>query len=186
MTPTLSGEATPSGEATSTPQPTSLDATPSDATPTQGADVIPTQGSEAEGSSDGEGSASLAPDDPAGRNVEQLVAAVNELEGDASNGDAIYNGSAETGLGETVNCASCHVGGTNGPQLDGIWSRIESERLSQDSLSDDSAVHYAVESIVRPDAYVVQGYTSGTMPDDYGQALTVQDVADIIAFLSNH
>ena len=118
--------------------------------------------------------------------MEQLVAAVNELEGDASNGDAIYNGSAETGLGETVNCASCHVGGTNGPQLDGIWSRIESERLSQDSLSDDSAVHYAVESIVRPDAYVVQGYTSGTMPDDYGQALTVQDVADIIAFLSNH
>lgn len=149
-------------------------------------DADATEATETPEDTDATEDTSLAPDSPAGTDVEQIMAALEGLEGDANNGGDIYNASAETGIGSIVNCASCHVGGSNGPALEGFWSRVESDRLSQDRFSDYTAEQYTIESIVQPDAYIVGGYREGIMPDNYGETLTVQDLADIIAFLRNH
>ena len=46
-----------------------------------------------------------------------------------------------------------------------------------------TAEQYLRESIVRPDDYVVDGYPPSTMVMTYGDQLTSQDVADLIAYL---
>ncbi|MCB9136646.1 MAG: cytochrome c, partial [Anaerolineales bacterium] len=50
-------------------------------------------------------------------------------------------------------------------------------------VSDYSAERYIRESIVSPDAYVVEGYTPGIMPQNFAQTMTAQDLADVLAFL---
>lgn len=42
---------------------------------------------------------------------------------------------------------------------------------------------YVHESIVSPNAYIVQGFPPGVMPQDYAKKLKSQDVNDLIAFL---
>ena len=39
-------------------------------------------------------------------------------------------------------------------------------------------------AIIDPDAAIVPGYGPGRMPDDYGRALTAQELADLVAFLT--
>jgi len=46
-----------------------------------------------------------------------------------------------------------------------------------------SAVDYLRESIVAPDAHIVEGFASGLMPPAYGDELTEQQVTDLVAFL---
>ena len=42
---------------------------------------------------------------------------------------------------------------------------------------------YLFESIVLPNAYNIEGQWLVEMDDDYGQTLTRQDVADLIAYM---
>ena len=44
-------------------------------------------------------------------------------------------------------------------------------------------LNYRYESIVNPGAYVVQGFQSGIMPQDFGETLGEQDLADLVAYL---
>ena len=66
----------------------------------------------------------------------------------------------------------------------GIAQRAE-ERWQQAGYtgSATNATEYLVESILMPNAYVIDGYSHGIMPGTYGELLTDQDLADIIAFL---
>ena len=44
---------------------------------------------------------------------------------------------------------------------------------------------YVHESIVDPNAYVVQGFSAGLMPQNFSQVLKPQQIADLVAFLTS-
>ena len=73
-------------------------------------------------------------------------------------------------------CGSCHTYGpagteqTLGPNLD-------------EALADKDA-QFILESIVNPDAEVTSGFADNLMPEDYGQKLNEQQLADLVAFLT--
>jgi mono/diheme cytochrome c family protein len=72
-------------------------------------------------------------------------------------------------------CGTCHTYGpagteqTLGPNLD--------EALA------DKDPEFILESIVNPDAEVTPGFADNLMPEDYGQKLNEQQLADLVAFL---
>lgn len=110
------------------------------------------------------------PDNSAG--IEQT-----ELEslrdGNAEDGEQVFNGDG--------NCSACHATSSEmrlvGPSLLGIGSRAASNKPGL------AAETYLWESIVRPDAYVVDGYPASVMPAGFGQWLSDQQIADLIAYL---
>lgn len=117
----------------------------------------------------------------AGANVEEILA--NLPVGDATRGEALYSNSEASERGELAGCATCHLNGVVGPDTAGTWTRVENQRLTQAEFADYTAEQYLIESIVRPDAYIVPSYSSGVMTQNYGELLTAQDLADIIAYL---
>jgi cytochrome c2 len=106
--------------------------------------------------------------------AEAMQAAFDALPpGDAAAGQLVFQGAG--------GCTACHsleagVSGV-GPSQDGIAQRAGSTRPGY------SAEAYLYESITNPNAYVVQGFQSGVMPQIFSQTLTPQQIADVIAFL---
>lgn len=102
-----------------------------------------------------------------------LDAIVAELpEGDAARGAELF-----TTLSPP--CSACHsVDGSPlvGPSLLGVKDRAPEGYASVE--------HYLVESIWRPNNFVVEGFaTPSAMPGSFEQRMTLQDLADIIAYL---
>jgi cytochrome c551/c552 len=95
------------------------------------------------------------------------------------------NGSAERGqaLFTRAGCIGCHTantpGGTIGPNLNGVATRAV-ERAARLGLNGPR--EYFVQSIVTPQAYVVEGFAP-VMLDWKQMRLTEQDLADLAAFL---
>lgn len=87
------------------------------------------------------------------------------------------------GVFATHSCVTCHIikeienaRGTTGPPLDGIADRAATREPGKDAKA------YVEESIVSPQAYVVQGYPP-TMPSDIRNTLDDQDFVDLVAYL---
>lgn len=102
-------------------------------------------------------------------------------EGDAANGEQLAN---------TLGCVACHVTTATGPAWPakdgepGIGARAESRPAQPDYSGAAADAHqYLYEAIVAPDMYIVPGFTAGLMPKTYGNQLTEQDLADLIAYL---
>lgn len=102
-------------------------------------------------------------------------------EGNAENGEA---------LSVSLGCTACHVDAPTGPPWfptaefpQGIGTRAV-ERLTQDDYTGEATTpeQYLLESIVLPQAHLVQNYAN-IMPQNYGDQLTPQDAADLIAYL---
>jgi len=96
-------------------------------------------------------------------------------QGDAVNGAALFTQS----LNDAPPCSACHSLGdesSNGPGL-GNYAERAAERV--DNLS---AGEYTLRSIVHPAAYIVNGY-SNIMYSRYEEALSQQELADLIAYL---
>lgn len=80
-------------------------------------------------------------------------------------------------------CNACHVlndagaAGVIGPKLDGIGTVAASREAGK------SAEDYVHESIVKPNAFVVQGFPANVMPQDYGQRLSEQDLGALVEYL---
>jgi cytochrome c len=66
---------------------------------------------------------------------------------------------------------------TVGPVLDGLASR------AGDQVEGVSAEEYIRQSILDPNAYVVEGFTEGIMPQTFGDTLTEGQIDGLIAFL---
>ncbi|MCA0457229.1 MAG: c-type cytochrome [Chloroflexi bacterium] len=122
--------------------------------------------------------------EPVGTDVEAITAAIAGLTGDAANGDALYHGFAKTGLSNTLACTGCHMQMANGvgPMTDGTYTRASTERLAEPQFAGYTPEQYLIESIVLPSDYVVPGFVDA-MQKDFGNILTPQDMADIIAYL---
>ncbi|MEZ4670227.1 MAG: c-type cytochrome [Anaerolineae bacterium] len=123
---------------------------------------------------------------PVGTDVATVIADLANVTGDATRGSDLYHNvnGAKSGLGNVLPCASCHIQSANGtgPMSDGTFTRVENERLKEPQFANYTAEQYLVESILLPNAYTVPGYT-GVMPPNFGEQLTIQDLADILAYL---
>ena len=103
--------------------------------------------------------------------------------GDPRAGAALAQ-SAEAG------CSACHELAPVGPawaqegSQPGIGDRAE-QRVTQADYNGEagSPEQYLLESIVNPYAYVVEGYDANLMPGDYGDRLSAQQAADLIAYM---
>ncbi|HEY53447.1 MAG TPA: cytochrome c [Caldilineae bacterium] len=83
-------------------------------------------------------------------------------------------------LGTQAGCGTCHsLDGTTflGPSLQGIGS------IAQDRVPGMSAEEYIRQSILEPDAYVLEGNEPGTMPPHYADALNDAQVEALVEFL---
>ena len=126
----------------------------------------------------GEGTVTISEGEAVGVDV-----TVSLPDGDARAG-ATFAQSAEAG------CSACHELAAVGPawaaegSQPGIGERA-GERIAQDDYNGvaETAIQYLLESIVNTDAFVVEGYDAGLMPRDYGQRLTAQQTADLIAYM---
>ena len=95
--------------------------------------------------------------------------------GDAQAGQLVFTEVA------APTCSSCHsvqAGDTIvGPSLAGIAN------VAGQMVSGQSAEVYLHESIVDPDAYLVEGFQAGIMPSNYGTQLSEQQINDLVAYL---
>lgn len=92
-------------------------------------------------------------------------------------GEQLYNMPV---LGIQVGCVTCHsLDGTTvlGPSLQGIGS------TAQDRIPSMSAEAYILQSILEPDAYVLEGSSAGIMPPHYAEALTEAQIDALVTFL---
>lgn len=107
---------------------------------------------------------------------------VNLPDGDAASGEDLANGA--------LGCAGCHLLSATGPawlpdgDQPGIGQRAAS-RIEEGGYNGtaSTAGEYLFESTVLPNAYIVDGYQSNIMPDNYGDRLSPQDMADLIAYM---
>ena len=103
--------------------------------------------------------------------------------GNADNGKALTEGKG---------CTACHITAAVGPawlatadpNKEGVGTRV-GHRFSDAGYTGKAktAEQYLFESIVNPNAYVVTGFAPSIMTQTFGNSLTKQDVADIIAYL---
>lgn len=113
---------------------------------------------------------------PPGDNVAGILAhfEAEEIVGSAVSGGDLYD--------KKFRCTDCHGQGT-APDTVGTYTRILNERLALPQFASYTVEQYLIESITRPADYVVEGYASGLMPDNFGLRLTHQQLADIVAYL---
>jgi cytochrome c2 len=96
---------------------------------------------------------------------------------------ALPPGDAEAGRTSftSAGCAACHALEPEkrimGPALAGIGARAAGREPGL------SAELYLYKSLTRPDAYVVESFTPGLMPQTFSDTLTPQTQADLLAFL---
>lgn len=112
-----------------------------------------------------------------GKDVARILKTLDTVTGDPINGQVLYNGD--------LGCAGCHLGDAPiAPLVEGTYTRIEEERLKDPLLAGYTPEHYLVESIIDPAHYVVPGFQN-VMLNNFGDRLTLQDLADLIAFLES-
>lgn len=117
------------------------------------------------------------PPPPVGDNVEDILRrwADEGIVGSAVSGADLYE--------NEYKCSDCHRAGASAPDTVGTWTRVQTERLIQAQFAGYSGEMYLIESIVQPNAYLVDGYNSGVMPENFGIRMENQHLADMIAFL---
>lgn len=103
-------------------------------------------------------------------------------EGDAANGETLYN--------TTYACAGCHGDPTvEGSNAVGPWlGNIHADGATR--IDGTSSEQYIYESILNPNAFIAPVCANGNpctepsaMPENFGDRMSLQDMADIIAFL---
>lgn len=102
--------------------------------------------------------------------------------GDAERGRALADGA--------LGCTVCHALTPVGP----AWAAAGgqpglAERAAQHIAAPDYAgaattpEQYLVESVMQPNAYLVEGFDQGVMPADFGDKVTLQQMADLLAYM---
>jgi len=98
--------------------------------------------------------------------------------GDPEAGRKLFTRSAP---GTNTGCRICHSLEPDvrlvGPSLAGMATRAATR------VPGMSAQDYLLQSIVDPDAYVVEGYPKGQMVRDSAQRLSTEQIDDLVAFL---
>lgn len=98
-----------------------------------------------------------------------------EVDDPVARGQAVYNQSG---------CGGCHAienlsAGVVGPSLSEIGDTAETR------VEGMTAEEYIRESILNPNAYVVDGYDAGVMPQNFSDVLSDGQLDDLVAFLTS-
>jgi len=93
-------------------------------------------------------------------------------------GDPVKGQQVFTGPGGCFACHDTSTGNTIvGPSLKGVASRAGGREPGK------SADDYLHESILTPNAYVVNGFSAGIMPQSFSKSLSAQQIEDVVAYL---
>ena len=102
-------------------------------------------------------------------------------EGDAARGEQVA---------VSQGCTSCHVSQAVGPAWNpsatepGIGERAETRFEQADYTGNaTNAQEYLLESIVQTNVFIVEGFQPNIMPQNYGDLITAQQAADLIAYM---
>ena len=109
--------------------------------------------------------------------IEQTVEAPTSLIPADATGEQLYNMPI---LGTQVGCVTCHsLDDTTvlGPSLQGIGSS------AQGRVPGMSAEEYIRQSILEPDAFIIEGSTPNLMPPHYVDALTEMQIDALVTYL---
>lgn len=124
--------------------------------------------------------AGIAPGEPFGVDISVELPA-----GDPESGAALSQQAS-------VGCSACHELAAVGPawaaegNQPGVGARAEMRIDAGDYTGEATSTReYLIESIVRTNAHIVDGYEANIMPADFGQRLTSQQVADLIAYMES-
>lgn len=100
--------------------------------------------------------------------------------GDAANGEKLYN-QVTIGSASAPGCITCHSMEPDvvlvGPSHAGLGNRAGSYKEGM------SAEEYLRESIVDPDAHLVEGFTPGVMYQNYATEIKASELNDLIAYM---
>lgn len=107
--------------------------------------------------------------------------------GDPERGEALYR-QQSIGDGAAPGCVSCHSLEPGvvkvGPSHAEVGARAEQLVRAPDYRGEaTTAAEYLRESILEPNAHVVEGFERGLMYQNFDQVLSEQQVADLVAFL---
>ncbi len=98
--------------------------------------------------------------------------------GDPAKGEELFK---QTTLNGAPGCITCHSLDPDvtlvGPSLAGVATRAAEREPGK------SAEEYLRESILDPNAYVVEGFPEGVMPQNFGDVLSEEEINDLVAFL---
>ncbi len=105
-------------------------------------------------------------------------------EGDAERGQVLAQ--------QTFGCAACHELTEVGPAwaaaggLPGLSKRGEI-RIGQDDYTGNATTpdEYLIESVIQTNVFVVEGYNANVMPVNFGERITLQDMADLLAYMNS-
>ncbi len=88
---------------------------------------------------------------------------------------------SQSTIGTTAGCKTCHSIEPDivivGPSLAGIGTRAAS------TVPDMTAEEYLKESILKPDAYVAEGFPAKVMPNVWAQQLTDAQVESLVEYM---
>lgn len=120
-----------------------------------------------------------------GSDVDAILTALESVSGDPLRGQLLYNNEENGADGNVLACVGCHLAGAVGPMTEGTWTRWDEERRLDPALQDYTFERFIVESIVYPNGYIPEGYLENMMPQNYGDRLSYQDLADLILYLES-
>lgn len=116
-----------------------------------------------------------------------LAACDGGIKGDPARGEVLYK-QANIGPKNAPGCITCHSLEPEkvivGPSLAGVAAHA-TETLEDPGYTGQATTveEYLRESIVNPDAYVGHGFAPGVMYQKFGEDLTEQEIADLVAFM---
>ena len=102
--------------------------------------------------------------------------------GDPARGKQLFDGAVAMASDRAPPCATCHstrpgIDTGSGQSLAGIGNRAGA------TVPGQSAEEYLRTSITNPDAFLSGNYQEGIMYRDYAQALTTQQINDLVAYM---
>ena len=102
--------------------------------------------------------------------------------GNSANGKQLFDGVAAMGDARAPACATCHAiqpgqDTGSGQSLSNIGNRAGV------TVPGQPAEEYLRTAITSPDAFLSGGYQEGIMYRDYAQALTSQQINDLVAYM---
>jgi cytochrome c553 len=114
--------------------------------------------------------------------VVTLLAACGAAAGDPVNGKKLFDGDVAMADTRAPACATCHavepgMDTGSGQSLSNVGNRAGT------AVAGQLAEEYLRTAIVNPDAFLSGGYQEGIMYRGYAQALTPQQINDLVAYM---
>ncbi len=84
-------------------------------------------------------------------------------------------------IAELQGCLGCHGTAKDEVKVGPSWYNLANRAVSR--VPGQSPALYIYTSIVDPNAYVVEGFPAGVMPQDYGAKLSERELGALVAYL---